>query len=70
MSDGEPYTPEHLELAEALVDADGRGRAQRAPAQGRRGARRPPASAPRRVAAEREQAANVLEAVGEGIFLA
>jgi PAS domain S-box-containing protein len=68
MSDSDPYTDEHLELAEALVALMGaavrNARLHRAAAV--ETAARVRAEA---VAAEREQAANVLEAVGEGIFL-
>ena len=68
MSDDEPYTPEHLELAEALVTLMGAAvrnarlhKAAEAEVEARVRAEA--------VAAEREQAASVLEAVGEGIFL-
>jgi PAS domain S-box-containing protein len=68
MSDSEPYTPEHLELAEALVTLMGAAvrnarlhKAAEAEVEARVRAEA--------VAAEREQAASVLEAVGEGIFL-
>ena len=68
MSDSEPYTDEHLELAEALVALMGaavrNARLHRAAAAEATARIRAEA-----VAAEREQAANVLEAVGEGIFL-
>jgi len=68
MSDSEPYTDEQVELAEALVALMGaavrNARLHRAAAA--ESAARVRAEA---VAAEREQAANVLEAVGEGIFL-
>jgi len=68
MSDSDPYTDEHLELAEALVALMGAAvrnarlhKAAEAETEARARAEA--------VAAEREQAANVLEAVGEGIFL-
>jgi PAS domain S-box-containing protein len=68
MSDSEPYTLEHLELAEALVTLMGAAvrnarlhKAAEAEVEARVRAEA--------VAAEREQAASVLEAVGEGIFL-
>jgi two-component system phosphate regulon sensor histidine kinase PhoR len=68
MSDGDPYTGEHLELAEALVALMGAAvrnarlhKAAEAETEARARAET--------VAAERVQAANVLEAVGEGIFL-
>jgi PAS domain S-box-containing protein len=68
MSDSEPYTDEHLGLAEALVALMGaavrNARLHRAAAAETTARIRAEA-----VAAEREQAANVLEAVGEGIFL-
>jgi signal transduction histidine kinase len=68
MSDGDPYTPEHLELAEGLVAqmAAAVRNARLHKAAAAESAARARAEA---VAAEREQAANVLEAVGEGIFL-
>jgi PAS domain S-box-containing protein len=68
MSDTEPYTLEHLELAEALVTLMGAAvrnarlhKAAEAEVEARVRAEA--------VAEEREQAASVLEAVGEGIFL-
>jgi PAS domain S-box-containing protein len=68
MSDSEPYTLEHLELAEALVTLMGAAvrnarlhKAAEAEVEARVRAEA--------VAEEREQAASVLEAVGEGIFL-
>ncbi len=68
MSDREPYSQEHLELAEALVTLMGAAvrnarlhKAAEAEVEARVRAEA--------VAAEREQAASVLEAVGEGIFL-
>jgi two-component system, OmpR family, phosphate regulon sensor histidine kinase PhoR len=68
MSDGDPYTDEHLELAEALVALMGaavrNARLHKAAEMETEGRVRAEA-----IAAEREQAANVLEAVGEGIFL-
>jgi PAS domain S-box-containing protein len=68
MSDSDPYTDEHLELAEALVTLMGAAvrNARLHKAAEAETAARVRAEA---VAAEREQAANVLEAVGEGIFL-
>jgi len=68
MSDSEPYTPEQLELAEALVTLMGAAvrNARLHKAAEAEVAARVRAEA---VAAEREQAASVLEAVGEGIFL-
>jgi signal transduction histidine kinase len=68
MSDGEPYTPDHLALAEALVALMGAAvrNARLHKAAEAESAARVRAEA---IAAEREQAANVLEAVGEGIFL-
>jgi PAS domain S-box-containing protein len=68
MSDGDPYTAEHMELAEALVTLMGAAvRNARLHKAGQvQTAARVRAEA---VAAEREQAASVLEAVGEGIFL-
>jgi PAS domain S-box-containing protein len=68
MSDGDPYTTEHLELAEALVALLGASvrNARLHKAAEAEVAARVRAEA---VAAEREQAASVLEAVGEGIFL-
>jgi PAS domain S-box-containing protein len=68
MSDSDPYTTEHLELAEALVTLMGAAvrNARLHKASEAEIAARVHAEA---VAAEREQAANVLEAVGEGIFL-
>jgi signal transduction histidine kinase len=68
MSDGDPYTQEHLELAEALVTLMG---AAVRNARLHRSAQAATAARIRAeaVAAEREQAASVLEAVGEGIFL-
>ncbi len=68
MSDGDPYTTEHLELAEALVALLG------AAVRNARLHKAAEAEIAARVraeadAAEREQAASVLEAVGEGIFL-
>jgi PAS domain S-box-containing protein len=68
MSDSEPYTLEQLELAEALVTLMGAAvrnarlhKAAEAEVEARVRAEA--------VAEEREQAASVLEAVGEGIFL-
>ena len=49
--------------------ADGRRGAERAAARGARAGCEAAEAAARAVAAEREQAANVLEAVGDGIFL-
>jgi PAS domain S-box-containing protein len=68
MSDSDPYTAEHLELAEALVALMGAAvrNARLHKAAESETAARVRAEA---VAAEREQAADVLEAVGEGIFL-
>jgi signal transduction histidine kinase len=68
MSDREPYTTEHLELAEALVTLMGAAvrNARLHEAAESEVEARVRAEA---VAAEREQAASVLEAVGEGIFL-
>jgi two-component system, OmpR family, phosphate regulon sensor histidine kinase PhoR len=68
MSDRDPYTPDHLELAEALVALMGAAvrNARLHKAAEAQTAARVRAEA---VAAEREQAANVLEAVGEGIIL-
>jgi PAS domain S-box-containing protein len=68
MSDDEPYTPAQLELAEALVTLMGAAvrNARLHKAAETEVAARVRAEA---VAAEREQAASVLEAVGEGIFL-
>jgi PAS domain S-box-containing protein len=68
MSDGDPYTEEHLELADALVTLMGAAvrNARLHKAAEAQTAARVRAEA---VAAEREQAASVLEAVGEGIFL-
>ena len=68
MSDGEPYTDEHLELVGALVALMGAAvrNARLHKAAEAQTAARVRAEA---VAAERERAANVLEAVGEGIFL-
>jgi PAS domain S-box-containing protein len=68
MSDGAPYTPEHLELAEGLVAqmAAAVRNARLHKAAAAESAARARAEA---VAGVREQAANVLEAVGEGIFL-
>jgi two-component system phosphate regulon sensor histidine kinase PhoR len=68
MSDGDPYDDEHLELAEALVALMGAAvrNARLHKAAEAQIAARVRAEA---IAAEREQAANVLEAVGEGIFL-
>jgi PAS domain S-box-containing protein len=68
MSDSDPYTDEHLELAEGLVTLMGAAvrNARLHKAAEVETAARVRAEA---VAAEREQAANVLEAVGEGIFL-
>ena len=68
MSDDDPYTDEHLELAEALVTLMGAAvrNARLHKAAEAEIAARVRAEA---VAAEREQAANVLDAVGEGIFL-
>jgi PAS domain S-box-containing protein len=68
MSDGDPYTDEHLELAEALVALMGAAvrNARLHKATEAQISARVRAEA---IAAEREQAANVLEAVGEGIFL-
>jgi two-component system, OmpR family, phosphate regulon sensor histidine kinase PhoR len=68
MSDREPYTTEHLELAEALVTLMGaavRNARLHTAAEAEVEAR----VRAEAVAAEREQAASVLEAVGEGIFL-
>jgi PAS domain S-box-containing protein len=68
MSDDDPYTPEHLELAEGLValTAAAVRNARLHKAAEAETAARVRAEA---VAAERQQAASVLEAVGEGIFL-
>jgi signal transduction histidine kinase len=68
MSDDDPYTPEHLELAEGLVAlmAAAVRNARLHKAAETETAARVRAEA---VAAERQQAASVLEAVGEGIFL-
>jgi signal transduction histidine kinase len=68
MSDDNPYTPEHLELAEGLVAlmAAAVRNARLHKAAESETAARVRAEA---VAAERQQAASVLEAVGEGIFL-
>ena len=68
MSDGDPYTAEQLELAEGLIAqmaASVRNARLHKAAQAETAAR----VRAEAVAAEREQAANVLEAVGEGIFL-
>jgi two-component system, OmpR family, phosphate regulon sensor histidine kinase PhoR len=68
MSDGDPYTPEHLELAGALVvlmSAAVRNARLHKAGEAETAAR----VRAEAVAAERERAANVLEAVGEGIFL-
>jgi two-component system phosphate regulon sensor histidine kinase PhoR len=68
MSDREPYTTEQLELAEALVTLMGaavRNARLHEAAESEIEAR----VRAEAVAAEREQAASVLEAVGEGIFL-
>jgi two-component system phosphate regulon sensor histidine kinase PhoR len=68
MSDRQDYTREHLELVEGLV---GQMAAAVRNARLQRERRRLEAAeaAARATAAEREQAANVLEAVGDGIFL-
>jgi PAS domain S-box-containing protein len=68
MSDREEYTREQLELVEGLV---GQMAAAVRNARLQRERRRLEAAeaAARATAAEREQAANVLEAVGDGIFL-
>jgi signal transduction histidine kinase len=68
MSDGDLYTDDHLELAEALVALMGaavRNARLHKAAEAEISAR----VRAEAIAAEREQAANVLEAVGEGIFL-
>jgi two-component system, OmpR family, phosphate regulon sensor histidine kinase PhoR len=68
MSDGDPYTEAHLELAEGLVAqmAAAVRNARLHKAAEAETAARVRAEA---VAAEREQAANVLQAVGDGIVL-
>jgi two-component system, OmpR family, phosphate regulon sensor histidine kinase PhoR len=68
MSDGDPYTETHLELAEGLVAqmAAAVRNARLHKAAEAETAARVRAEA---VAAEREQAANVLQAVGDGIVL-
>jgi two-component system phosphate regulon sensor histidine kinase PhoR len=68
MSDGEPYTDEHLELIEGLVAqmAAAARNARLHKAAELETAARVSAEA---VAAEREQAANVLEAIGDGVML-
>jgi two-component system phosphate regulon sensor histidine kinase PhoR len=68
MSDGDPYTEAHLELAEGLVAqmAAAVRNARLHKAAEAETAARVHAEA---VAAEREQAANVLQAVGDGIVL-
>ncbi len=68
MSDSLEYEPEHLELLEALVAQMGAAvrNARLRKEQGRLEAAEAAALA---VAAEREQAAQVLDAVGDGIFL-
>jgi PAS domain S-box-containing protein len=67
MSDRETYTPEELELVEGLVAQMGAAiRTARLHAE--RGRAEAAEAAARAVAAEREQAARLLDAVGDGIF--
>jgi PAS domain S-box-containing protein len=68
MSDSGQYTPEHLELFEGLV-AQMAAAVRNARLQKERRRLEAAEAAARAVAAEREQAAQVLEAVGDGIFL-
>ena len=68
MSDGGAYTQEELELLEGLV-AQMAAAVRNARLQKERRRLEAAETAARAVAAEREQAANVLEAVGDGIFL-
>jgi PAS domain S-box-containing protein len=68
MSDSDPYTDEHLELADALVTLMGAA-VRNARLHKAREAETEARVRAEAVAAQREQAANVLEAVGEGIFL-
>ena len=68
MTDLGEYTPEQLELCEGLV-AQMAGAVRNARLQKERRRLEAAEAAARAVAAEREQAAQVLEAVGDGIFL-
>ena len=68
MSDQGEYVPEQLELVEGLV-AQMAAAVRNARLQKERRRLEAAEAAARAVAAEREQAAHVLEAVGEGIFL-
>ena len=68
MTDGPPYTREQLELAEGLIGlmaASARNARLHEQAQSEAGAR----ARAEAIAAEREHAARVLEAVGDGVFL-
>jgi PAS domain S-box-containing protein len=68
MTDGPPYTQEQLELAEGLIGlmaASARNARLHEKAQSEAGAR----ARAEAIAAEREHAARVLEAVGDGVFL-
>jgi PAS domain S-box-containing protein len=68
MTDRGEYSPEHLELFEGLVAQMGAA-VRNARLQKERRRLEAAEAAARAVAAEREQAAQVLEAVGDGIFL-
>jgi signal transduction histidine kinase len=68
MSNSADYSPEHLELVDGLV-AQMAAAVRNARLQKQRVQLEAAAAAARAVAAEREQAANVLDAVGDGIFL-
>jgi PAS domain S-box-containing protein len=68
MTDSGEYSPEHLELFEGLV-AQMAVAVRNARLQKERRRLEAAEAAARAVAAEREQAAQVLEAVGDGIFL-
>ena len=67
MSDRQPYTREELELVEGLV-AQMCAAVRTARLHSERGRAEAAEAAARAVAAEREQAARLLEAVGDGIF--
>jgi PAS domain S-box-containing protein len=68
MSDSAEYTVEHLEVVEGLV-AQMAAAVRNARLQAERRRLEAAEAAARAAAAEREQAANVLEAVGDGVFL-
>ncbi len=68
MTDQGEYTPEQLELCEGLV-AQMAGAVRNARLQKERRRLEAAEAAARAIAGEREQAAQVLEAVGDGIFL-